>query len=858
MDHYEIALLKQCIETRAPILLLGAGFSTGAKNALGNNLMLGKELSKTLYDNVLTPNLDKLSENDKEEAEFYTRKAKLRGLCTIIRNNHLIKVRNTLLQRYYSVVSFDDAPYYQYLTDRKWSYIFSLNIDNLVECIYKSSDRPLKKWTFSSPHYKEEPNNTLLIKLHGDVKDPNTYVFDDSEYLQFSASDCWMLRKFSDLYVCHDVIIIGTQFQEADIEIALQNVFQYGINNEDFHYFFISPGSFQSSLEDKIKAHKNFHHICWTTEEFLTFLHKKITQPQDALHSLRSQGISYWNQELEHASQSRKDWELYYGRPSEPKDFYYNLDIERKEELSIISKFVEKNPFGLIEVVGKTYIGKTCLVKRALSEAVKKLYKAFYCPRLDINVLMSIKQYLSGLSEGESVILCFDNCIGFQHNLDDMIKQFKSKLEHLIVIITSNDMTTAASPRYYNGLPFHRIEMTEKINRQFSEAIYDKLKEQSQLGKLLNYADKPKYIKNYICDLNDIIDVLYVAHTGRQFSDYFRSWLNEKRGVISFPVFQAITLLAAMGYPFVSISQMPEIAEAAGCVQFKHRGFLNEFREFCFVDNSAVFLRCSRLFQDVALKDMEPEAKKSFFISLAEKTAANLDEKDRNERNELFKHITRASSLVRIVGLQEEEALDTLLFLRENCKHLSYYWIQLGILYRERKQFEDAQNAFEYAREAHGCENYQISHAFAKNYMEWGYWELNNNGTDASHIFDEGSKMMLELIWKWSRPDAICFSSHAYIDMNIKYYSLLKCAPSKGTWDTMNKLLEKFKDNAKNGDHYLTTVFDRLLQFAAEYNLSTDYIDSIRTEILGMRGDRAGKVNLGQEEIELDMLPSYD
>lgn len=51
MDN-DISLLRRCIEDRSPILLLGAGFSLGAKGRNGQKLMLGGALAQRLYEEI--------------------------------------------------------------------------------------------------------------------------------------------------------------------------------------------------------------------------------------------------------------------------------------------------------------------------------------------------------------------------------------------------------------------------------------------------------------------------------------------------------------------------------------------------------------------------------------------------------------------------------------------------------------------------------------------------------------------------------------------------------------------------------------------------------------------------------------
>ena len=64
MDN-DISLLRRCIEDRSPILLLGAGFSLGAKGRNGQKLMLGGALAQRLYEEIIIPNKDLLTEENR-------------------------------------------------------------------------------------------------------------------------------------------------------------------------------------------------------------------------------------------------------------------------------------------------------------------------------------------------------------------------------------------------------------------------------------------------------------------------------------------------------------------------------------------------------------------------------------------------------------------------------------------------------------------------------------------------------------------------------------------------------------------------------------------------------------------------
>lgn len=849
-----VELLKRCLETRSPVLLLGAGFSLSARAKNGENLMLGGDLCKQLYKYVILPNGESMSQDALDDAEFYSKKKKLRELCTIIRENNLLEKRNNFFLECFSECRYDESDSYSFLTEYNWPYIFTLNIDDLVETIYKKQNKPLTVWKLTSNHYKEIFGQTVLVKLHGSIGDPDTYIFDDEEYQRFSENECWMLRKLSDLYVCHDLIIVGSQFQERDIKIALQKVFGYGCDNTDYHYFFISPHTPTAPISDSLDSKANFHHIQWTTKQFLDFIYKDISKPKDALQSLCCQGVSFWNQQITDAQFQKEDWELYHGKPAEPKDFYYSIDIARKETQADVEEFIRQNRFGYIEIKGKPYVGKTCFAKRILTLGVGKMFKTFYCVKTDLQILLAVQQYLETLESDDSVLICFENSAGFYRPLVDMIKQHQERLKRLIVIVTSNDTTRESDSYVFGSAPQLKCHISERINRELSNSIYEKLSEKSQLGKLLNYAEKRSDITKYIRTIDDLIDVLYVAHHGTRFSAYFKNWMNSKEDDPELPVFQAITLLTSMGVPPMLISRLPDISEALGYYRFNYREFVRSFGEFCFENNGILSLRCSRLFKDVVLQALTMPRKRQLIYNLTYMVSKDLYEGDRTFNNELFKHLTCAATLKSVVGMSESNALDTLLDLKESCKHLSYYWIQMGIIYRNLKQFEDAQNAFEYAKKAHGCENYQIAHARAKNYLEWGLWALSEEPTQAAYLFEEGAEQMLSLLWRWKYPDAICFSAHAYIDMNLKYYTQLNCPPENSRWTAMKSVMERFVYNSDRADRMLSNLFQKMTSFSHERNLPFEQEEELRRALGYER-----RMHMSNESFpDIDTLPTYD
>lgn len=173
---------------------------------------------------------------------------------------------------------------------------------------------------------------------------------------------------------------------------------------------------------------------------------------------------------------------------------------------------------------------------------------------------------------------------------------------------------------------------------------------------------------------------------------------------------------------------------------------------------------------------------------------------------------------------------------------------------REYKWEKSKIKTFEYAKNAHGCENYQIAHTTAKNYMEWGLWSITNAPSQATHLFEQGTTKILEVLWTWTYPDAICFSAHSYIDMNIKYYSKLHMVPSRDTWLAMNACLDKYVNNANRVDRLLGDLFSNMCKFAKTNGLEIENEQDVRRRL----NQKVYDSTYVATEWSIDELPLYE
>lgn len=183
-----ILKLKLSLEEKTPALLLGAGFSFGAVNDKGEELPLGERLVEKLYDNmfVSNPPYKKIVDEDRSGAQIFKDRKDLKGLCGLLRDEKRVNERDDFLTDIFSGASIDETSKLFNITNYKWDKIFTLNIDCLLEYIFEKRNIPFKVWNRKNDDRRNSQGDTLIIKLHGCVKNSESgYVFDDKEYIDF-------------------------------------------------------------------------------------------------------------------------------------------------------------------------------------------------------------------------------------------------------------------------------------------------------------------------------------------------------------------------------------------------------------------------------------------------------------------------------------------------------------------------------------------------------------------------------------------------------------------------------------------------------------------------------------------------
>lgn len=757
---------------RTPVLLLGAGFSYGSVNRLKRELPLGKSLTKCLYDYFYVEN--PLPDADKDElAEI--KNYNLRKICTILRSEDRLAERNKYITDIFKGCLPGNEPFQELITNYKWNYIFTLNVDDLVENIYKNKGYPLNVWNRSRNGYIGNIEAPKLIKLHGCVNDPDEgYVFDDTEYTDIAAKQDCLYKEFSHAYLRNDVILLGTEFEEDDLQIAINIYKESGYSSSGNHYFFVTPSINSIAVKNFIKSNPDFTWIKMTTQEFLEYITKHISVPLNSRASLKEQGVIFID---EINKDSNYKSAIYNGIESKYTDFFFSWDIPYPGIERNVNEFIRTGNSGILSIHGKSYVGKTCVAKRALVDLHNNNFLAFELIRGGHSVYANLKKYFGTLPQGSKVAILVEDAAYQYIALLRFMEQRPSNVSQL-VLITVDTIDNHISKYYilrenYNA---KSVNISETITPKYANNIFEKLYEKNRLNNLLNLipskADPRKSMyKNRIISFmrnsDDVIEVLHYSSEGRGFHDYYSTWLDNHYHKHFSDYLVAICVLGDLGVSWVPNQIVPQLIPGKR-KHFSLNKFAEQYPEIVDIRSGRTRLRRRRILQNAIGKynsDTVLEVLRQVAIHSVGLFREGLD----NEYNEIFQKVLRIKKIRNHSLLSKEEIYELLSSLEDKCQKLSYFWVQYGIISQIDEKFEDANNHFLYAKQLQP-NSYQVKHALAKNWMERGLYCLEHQLSSSEQHFEKGKIEMQALIDSDYYKDAFHYSVHSYVNLLLKYY----------------------------------------------------------------------------------------
>lgn len=753
--------LRELLLEKNSMLFLGAGFSFGSSNEFGTTPM-GKNLKDELYKNFILNS--SLLDAEKEEISGYN----LQELCQSI-DKSLGKRKEMIEFLKIRFKNIEPTEYHLHLTDYPWKKIYTVNIDDLVENIYKNNKKSLTVQNSNSAN-KIKDNSTEYIKLHGCVNsktDNLIFTRDDYNTLLTSTLNFKLNSLVSDIQN-ENFIFVGASMDEKDIDYYISTYEQAGYFSRG-KLFFIDPKP-TFKFKERIKS-LNGTLLCWDTEKFLNFIKNLHYNPdeQEALKKRLNYAGYFLLDDIIAGIDSKKVYEskLYEGYSCKWEDIVNGWVFERPELQSINtyleSLTFEENDSYCCSIYGASFSGKDCLLRLLGMKLKKDDYHVieFHGKHFDYNVLL---EYIRE-SKYSKYVLLVENA-SYYYRLIEIIMQQDLCGKKLIILTTSRMYYHLRKKYYLEGNPFIEYSIDDKITRNLAKEIYQKLIQKGYLGHLPRNEEMciPQLIKKQTI-INLFTDLTY----GEGFRKNIRKTVSKimtasdqiKHLYIDLIVFDHADLpyypseLLTSRYSFRIFGSKSNISEDENLL------------DFIKIDKNGVSVK-NELLSNQLWKTITRKQKVESILNNLIWISRYVSENNENYWRIIFESLLKENRLEREFNLNIDDILEIYYQLKSYYGNISFYWLQLGIAEQNLNEYSRALNHLNMALNIRP-HAYQIQHAIARNYLKHA-----NYTTDlflADSLFEEGEKSMKRLIYskEYNMMKAKPFSIHCYVYEKIKY-----------------------------------------------------------------------------------------
>jgi len=785
-NENDIRKLQHILIKESPVLFLGAGFSYGAETKDDRNIPVSDELKEIIVSELL-----KYDKSSPEYGEVIS--------YSLSKVSQFVAYEKTKehLTDFLTEIFKDVKPcsFHYSLTKYPWRKIYTTNIDDIVENVYRTNKFDLKIQNSSRKSTLSKESCTEYIKLHGCVNNPSEgYIFSSEEYIDsIQYSNDYKFNSLSLDMQKENFIFVGTTFDEFNIDYYLKLYENMGYSSSKGQLIFISPNPSLFFIS-KIRELKGII-IKWTTEQFLTFLddlNYKENKTQHLERRLLYSGyLNFENIRAEYQLSSEYDSRLYLGYEPKWEDILSEWDFIHPLGGQILSDIRSTNmdqQVSYFSIVGKAYVGKTCVLKRIAAELYKNGFEviSFHGRNFDIYPLLD---YIKAHETKNRFALILDDA-SYYYWIIKKLSKITLNGRQLIVLITSRPFYHIKRRYYLTDENFREYFFDPKLDKHYSEVIVKKLIEKGFLGELTKLKTEKEQI-GYFTNRNDLMSAMLGVTYGKGFIDRFMRDLRpllqknsvERDSLINLAIFDKAEL------PYFPLELVPMLYH----VNADH--LKNKIENFIRDKHSSDICIRSDIFTNKILKS----AVKNEIIANIRKILITISpqvgEYTITYWKIIFESLCKEKVLRKHFKLSNAEAKKLMYELKKYYDNISYYWLQLGLSEQANKDFEKALNHFRQA-ESIRPNSYHIKHVIGRNFLK----QANNTGNFviAQNFWGEGEKILLSLIKKREIAQVRSYSIHCYLNEKITFIQKFNLDVSNSELKTMFQHLEKLIEKDKN------------------------------------------------------------
>ena len=537
--------LARVIGRNEAVLFLGAGFSLNASNRLGEKFPKGWELSKKLWEFLNFP-----GEYDNSQLPLLYQSFISKGIKKTSKTDFLNK----------NLLSKDIPLEYDIISSPYWYKIYTINVDDILDQVFRRSNRATNILTFPKDEFKERDQSldqTHIIHLHGKLPcEPDELIFSGKQYARAGLKDQPLYSQFVYDFVTHPTIFVGTDLNEPLFERYIEaREGKRGHGELRPKSFIITPSS--SPVKSQVlKDEYNIIHVKGTTSDFLKWLKTIVPSLPDKKEILKRTLPNYFNLiNLEEGRKIKKnillnfaksfrrvptDYKIKnersaYLRGSNPtwNDIFSGLDIPRtisKDLFSLLNDFSttkdELSKLKIVSIFGSAGSGKSTILKRVGLTLSQNGITGFISESDALPKIHEVAKALEAI--GEKMVLLFDNAQNIISLIPKMVSEF-SKLDKPPIIVVSLRSNQFNRLNYYvdPDLVDHETIFIPDLDDDEIDYLITKLDKHNLLGKLKGMSSQKRIQEFKYRSKKQILVAMKEATKGRSFNEIIKNEFEE-------------------------------------------------------------------------------------------------------------------------------------------------------------------------------------------------------------------------------------------------------------------------------------------------------------------------------------------
>lgn len=745
------------------VLFLGAGFSTIAKNRLGQNLPIGDRFAEALwkflgypgeYDRTPLPQLFQafVTKGISEEA-------KIGFMSDHLQAHEVPEIYSNLA-----------IPY--------WYKIYTTNVDNVVDRAFTKAGRKGQVLMYPKDEYAERDASlltTLLVYLHGKLPcSPNDLVFSTRQYSRAALVHNPLYGQFVYDYSCKPTLFVGSELSEPLFEQYIEAREMRGQGSEPRPKSFLIVPSVSPVKRDLLDKSYNIEHVPGTAMDFLQWLgsiRNKLPSRHEVL-KVTLPGLSTFigarNLSLQEESEIARFTESFKRVPTEyaPKnhrsnfllgasptwhDIFQGQDIPRNVTNRILKQAEdylkeEKPKVRIISITGSAGSGKSTILKRLGLRISQAGYTTFLTYSAFLPSLSSIRDVVAEL--GERVVLLFDNADNVLGLLPELLK-YLNELQHPPLVILSYRLNYAdrISGKLDPIIGMKEFILPDLEDRQEIELLIAKLEENNLLGVLQGMNRQQRIAEFEQRAKKQLLVAMREATQGKSFDEIIKDEFTKIDPVAAKEICVGIALSSEHGYTntrqdVVGFSSLPP-AESLHHLGRTLRGTIIEVGP----TGAEFMLRHKTLAEYILDHCVNSEMLKTVYINVLSVLAPELLHRSRgvNRKFSLYSRIINHEKIYKRFRKDIECARAIYESVASFFRQDYQFWLQYGALESEGAggNYELAENYLQQALSL-SPNNLMVLNALCNLYYKIA--EAEKDLKEAMEYRAEANKVMVELI----------------------------------------------------------------------------------------------------------------